>query len=50
MQTVAAMAIGIVALIYVVKIVTKQFSQVEMNPKCENCPVPDIMNSSTKGK
>ena len=43
MQTILAVIIGIAALIYVVKIIIKQLSQSEKNPKCENCPVPDIL-------
>lgn len=50
MQTVVAILIGIVALIYVIKIFTKQFSHIETNPKCENCPIPDLIKSSTSGK
>ena len=46
MQTVVTILIGIVAIIYVVKIFTKQFMQVETNPKCENCPIPDIINQN----
>ena len=49
-QTIITILIGIVAVIYVVKIFTKQFLQVETNPKCQNCPVPEILESSTKGK
>ncbi len=45
MQTVFAIIIGIAAFIYVIKIFVKQFSRSEKNPKCENCPVPDLQKS-----
>ena len=48
MQTVIAIVIGIAALVYVLKIVIKQLSQSEKNPKCENCPVPEIINRQNK--
>lgn len=44
MQTILAILIGIVAFIYVLKIIINQLSQSEKNPKCENCPVPEILN------
>jgi uncharacterized membrane protein YuzA (DUF378 family) len=45
MQTVIAILIGIAAFIYVLRIFIKQFSQSEKDPKCENCPVPDLKKS-----
>ena len=48
MQTVIAILIGITAVIYVVKIIINQLSQSEKNPKCENCPVPEILNKQKK--
>ena len=48
MQTAVAILIGIVAVIYVVKVFTIQFLQVETNPKCENCPIPEIINQNKK--
>ena len=44
MQTGFAILIGITALIYVVWIFIKQLSRSDKNPKCENCPVPEIIN------
>lgn len=48
MQTILAILIGIVAFIYVLKIIINQLSQSEKNPKCENCPVPEILNKQRK--
>ena len=48
MQTVLAIIIGIAALIYVLKIIINQLSQSEKNPKCENCPVPEILRKQNK--
>ncbi len=45
MQNILAIIIGIVASIYVIKIFIRQFSQSEKNPKCENCPIPDLQKS-----
>ncbi len=44
MQTLVAILIGIAAFIYVIKIFSKQLFQSEKNSKCENCPVPEIIN------
>ena len=48
MQNILAIIIGIVASIYVIKIFIRQFSQSEKNPKCENCPIPEIINKQKK--
>ncbi|NHZ85439.1 MAG: hypothetical protein GWP19_06120 [Planctomycetia bacterium] len=45
MQTVLAMIIGIAAFIYVIRIFIRQFSKSENNPKCENCPIPNMQKS-----
>ena len=50
MQTVVTILIGIVAVVYVVKVFTNQFLHVETNPKCENCPIPKLMESSQRDK
>ena len=50
MQTILAIIIGIAAFVYVLKIIINQLSQSEKNPKCENCPVPELMKLSQKGK
>ena len=48
MQTIIAIMIGIAALLYVVRIFAKQFTQSENNPKCENCPIPNIQKKLQK--
>lgn len=48
MQNVLAILIGIAAFVYVLKIIINQLSQSEKNPKCENCPVPEILNKQRK--
>ena len=50
MQTVLAIIIGIAAFVYVLKIIINQLSQSEKNPKCENCPVPEILRNHLKEK
>ena len=48
MQNILAIIIGAVALFYVLKMIINQLSQSEKNPKCENCPVPEIINKQKK--
>lgn len=43
-QTIIAFVIGFVALVYVGNKFIKQFTKSETDPKCDNCPVPDLMN------
>ncbi len=50
MQTVLAIIIGIAAFIYVIKIFIRQFSKSENNPKCENCPIPDLQKSKKRNQ
>ena len=50
MQTVLAILIGIAAFLYVMKIFVKQFSRSEKDPKCENCPVPDLQKSAKRNQ
>ena len=45
MQNILAIFIGLTAFVYVIKIFIRQLSQSEKNPKCENCPVPDLIKS-----
>ncbi len=45
MQNILAIIIGLTAFIYVIRIFIRQFSQSEKNPKCENCPIPDLQKS-----
>ena len=48
MQTGLAIIIGIIAFIYVVIIFGRQLFQAEKNPKCDNCPIPEIINQNKK--
>ena len=48
MQTGLAIIIGIIAFIYVVITFGRQLLQTEKNPKCENCPVPEIIKQNIK--
>ena len=50
MQTVIAILVGIAAFIYVIKIIITQLSQSEKNPKCENCPIPDLQKSAKRNQ
>jgi len=45
-QNIITVLIGIAALVYVLKIFVKQLSKSEINPKCENCPIPELMKST----
>ena len=44
-QNIITVTIGMAALIYVLSLIKKQFSKSETNPKCENCPIPDLKKS-----
>lgn len=44
-QNIITVIIGMAALIYVLRMIIRQFSQSETNPKCENCPIPDLKKS-----
>ena len=46
MQNILAILIGVVAFIYVLKIVIDQLSHSEINPKCENCPIPELQKKA----
>jgi len=48
MQNILAILIGLVALFYILKIIIYQLSHSEKNPKCENCPIPEIINKQKK--
>lgn len=48
MQTGLAIIIGIIAFIYVVIMFGRQLFQTEKNPKCENCPIPEIITKQKK--
>ena len=44
-QQILTIIIGIIAFLYVVKILKKQFLKIETNPKCDNCPIPELKSS-----
>ena len=48
MQSLTAILIGIVAFMYVIRIIINQLSQSEKNPKCENCPIPEKIKSAKR--
>ncbi len=47
-QTIIAIMVGLVAVVYVMHIFLRQFNKPEVDPKCDNCPVPDLMNEKEK--
>ena len=40
-QLLVAIIIGAIALFYLYNKIKRQFSQIEKDPKCDDCPVPD---------
>ena len=42
-QTIIASIIGVVAFLYVGSKFINQFRKTETDPKCDNCPVPEIL-------
>ena len=40
-QLFLAIIIGVLAFLYLFKMFKKQFTQIEKDPKCDNCPIPD---------
>jgi len=48
-QNIVTVLIGIIAFAYAIKIILRQFSKSEINTKCENCPVPELIKNN-KGK
>ena len=40
-QLLTVIIIGVIALFYLCNKIKSQFSQIEKDPKCEDCPVPD---------
>ena len=40
-QLIIALLLGLIAFIYIGKQMIKQFTQSEIDPKCDSCPVPD---------
>ena len=50
MQLLPAIVIGVIALLYLGNRIKKQFSQIEKDPKCEDCPVPNEQLVNNKKK
>ena len=49
-QLLPAIVIGVIALLYLVNRIKKQFNQIEKDPKCEDCPVPNEQLVNNKKK
>tara|TARA_Y100000758_G_scaffold209793_1_gene150347 strand:- start:365 stop:598 length:234 start_codon:yes stop_codon:yes gene_type:complete len=41
MQLLLAIVFGVIALLYIGNRIKKQFNNIEKDPKCKDCPVPD---------
>ena len=50
MQLLLAIIIGVIALLYLFNRLKRQFTQIEKDPKCEDCPVPgeQLINDKKK--
>ena len=50
MQLLVAIIIGVIAFLYLFNRFKRQFTQIEKDPKCEDCPVPDgqLINDKKK--
>ena len=50
MQLLVAIIIGVIALLYLFKRFKRQFTQIDKDPKCEDCPAPDgqLVNNKKK--
>tara|TARA_B100001123_G_C14527007_1_gene716688 strand:+ start:259 stop:426 length:168 start_codon:yes stop_codon:yes gene_type:complete len=46
-QLIIAIVIALIAIIYIGKKMVHQFTKIEKDPKCDNCPVPE--NKQEKG-
>lgn len=44
-QLILTIMLGIAAAVYVIRKVVRQFSHVEKDPKCDNCPAVDPKRS-----
>ena len=42
-QTILAWTLGVAAFIYVIRNFMHQLKSQEIDPKCEDCPAPDLM-------
>ncbi|MBC8346313.1 MAG: hypothetical protein ISR82_02835 [Candidatus Marinimicrobia bacterium] len=47
-QYIAAGGLGLAALIYVIRNFMRQLRKPEVDPKCDDCPVPDLMDKKEK--
>ena len=47
-QNLLAVVLGLTALIYVIIHFIKQVKMPEVDPKCDDCPVPDLMDKKEK--
>ncbi len=47
-QTIIAYGIGFAAVVYVIHIIVRQLNKPEVDPKCDDCPVPDMMEKNGK--
>ena len=47
-QNLLAVVLGLTALIYVIIHFIKQVKKPEVDPKCDDCPVPDLMDKKDK--
>ena len=50
MQLLLAIVIGVIALLYLGNRIKNQFTQIEKDPKCEDCPVPNEQLVNNKKK
>ena len=50
MQLLAAIIIGVIALLYLINKFKMQFTQIDKDPKCEDCPVQDEQMVNDKKK
>lgn len=44
-QTILAILIGLAAFLYVGTKFLRQFKKIETDPKCDNCPIPELKSS-----
>ena len=49
-QTIIAGGIGIIAFWYIIGVFLRQLKKPEVDPKCDDCPVPDIMDNKRESK
>ena len=49
-QTIIAGGIGIIAFWYIIGVFFRQLKKPEVDPKCDDCPVSDIMDNKRESK